>query len=118
MPDLCARVDGETVCVPLDLTVFTDPRQGAVPEPPGDAPGIIDITRGAPIVRTRLARGAAPDAWPRDQRIAAELVKGQERVPCEAMVLGPASRGNGDGGAEDLLLFGEEVFRAVLGREP
>lgn len=113
MPDICARLDDEMICVTVDLTVFDDPRQGEVDEAPGAAPGALEVT-GAPEVRTRLARGAVPDAWPRDERLPGELVKGQERVPCEIIV---RSAAEGDGGAE-LALMGDEVFRAVMGRAP
>lgn len=115
MPELCATMDGDVVCMAVDLTVFTDPRQGAVAEPPGDAPGAVDVT-GTPVVRTRVAWGAVPDPWPRDERVAGELVKGHERVPCELMVR--ESGGAEDGSAAELLLIGDEVFRAIMGRAP
>lgn len=114
MPELCAKVDGEAVCMVVDLTVFDDPRQGDVPEPPGDAPGAIPAT-GAPVVRTRVAPGAVPDAWTRNERMAGELVKGHERVPCELTVRTPDS--DDDQGVE-LLVAGEEAFRAIMGRAP
>lgn len=115
MPELCASLNGETVCMPVDLTVFEDPRQGEVREPPGDAPGELEPT-GAPAVRTRVAWGAVPDAWPRDERVAGELVKGQERISCELLV-----RTTGepeDHHALDLVLLGKEVFLAIMGRDP
>lgn len=115
MPELCATAGGDTVCMPLDLTVFDDPRQGEVPEAPGDAPGAI-ATTGTPLLRTRVPWGAVPDAWPRGERIDAELVKGQERVPCELLV--QAADDDADRGPVELVLLGEEVFRAVLGRAP
>lgn len=122
MPELCATLDGESVCMPLDLTVFDDPRQGDVPEGPGDPPGAIEAT-GAPAIRTRVAPGAIPDAWPRDERIAGELVKGQERIECEVMVRTSGGGGAGTGtgresNATEVILMGEEVFRAVMGRSP
>lgn len=113
MPEVCARLDDETFCVTVDLTVFDDPRQGEVSEEPGSAPGAVEAT-GAPEVRTRIAWGAVPDAWPRDERLPGELLKGQERVPCEIIV---RSTREGDGGAE-LALLGDEVFRAIMGRAP
>ena len=113
MPDLCATVDGETICMPLDLTVLDDPRQGDVDEDPGDAPGAVE-TAGVPAVRTRVARGALPDGWPRDERMSGELVKGQERVACELVVR--AAPGEEGGGAVEVTLIGDEVFRAVMGR--
>lgn len=115
MPELCATLEGEAFCMPVDLTVFTDPRHTEVAERPRDAPGLLDVTSDVPIVRTRVARGAAPDAWPRDERIPAVLLKGQERLACEVMVR-PSDEG--EARAEELLLYGEEVFRAVMGRTP
>lgn len=115
MIEVCVLLQGDRVCMPVDLTVFDDPGQGDVPEPPGDAPGPVERT-GAPRVRTRLAQGAIPDAWPRDEAIAGELVKGNERVPCQLMV--QAADGVDDGEGLELILMGEDVFRAVLGRAP
>lgn len=117
MPDLCATVDGETLCMPVDLTVFGDPRQSAADEEPGDPPGRVDVT-GVPAVRTRVARGAVPDGWPRDERVRAELVKGHERVACDVVVQSAGAGEDGDGQAVELTLVGEEVFRAVMGRAP
>lgn len=116
MPELCARVSDETVCMPVDLAVFEDPRPGDVRERPGDAPGEVETVDGGARVRTRVARGTVPDAWPRDEPVAGELVKGRERVPCE-LVVRSAGDGASDGGVE-LVLVGEEVFRAVMGRAP
>jgi hypothetical protein len=117
MADLCATVDGDTLCMPVDLTVFEDPRQGPVEEAPGEPPGAIEVT-GVPAVRTRVARGAVPDGWPRDERVPGELVKGQERVACDVFVRLAAAEHDGDGQALEVTLVGEEVFRAVMGRAP
>lgn len=116
MPDVCATVDGENVCMPVDLTVFDDPRQDDVEEAPGDPPGAIVVTGDVPVVRTRVARGAVPDGWPREERVHGELVRGQEHVACEVLVRVP--EGAEDGGALELILIGNEVFRAIMGREP
>lgn len=117
MPELCARLNDETSCMPVDLTVFDDPRQGDVTEAPGEAPGRLE-TSGVSMILTTVAWGAIPDAWPRDERVPAELVKGNDRVPCELVVRAPTDGDKDTGGGAELLLIGKEVFRAVLGRDP
>ncbi len=89
MPELCATLGDETVCMPVDLTVFEDPRQGEVPEPPGNAPGELEST-GAPAVRTRVAWGA--------------VVR--------------TAGGPEESHALELVLLGDRVFRAIMGRAP
>jgi hypothetical protein len=115
MPEVCARVDGAMECMAVDPTEFTDPRQHEVTESPGEAGGPVEVP-GLAVVRTEVPWGAVPDGWPRGQRIPGELVKGQERVPCELVVRAVAGE-SGSGGAE-LLLIGEDVFRSLLGRAP
>ena len=125
MPELCTRVDGEAVCMPVELTVFDDPRRSPVEEEPGEgaaAPTAPSSARPA-RVRTLVAAGALPEAWPRGERVPGELVKGQDRVPCEVEVRSEATT-TGDSGATadegrlEVVLFGDEVYRAVLGRAP
>ena len=119
MPEVCTRVDGEAVCVAIDLTVFEDPSQTDVDEAPGE-PGRPPAPRPAadmpPRVRTRVAAGTLPDTWPRDERVAGELVKGNERVECEVEVR--AAPGDADNEGLELLLFGDAVYRTILGRAP
>ena len=116
MPDVCATVDGETVCVPVELTVFDDPRQDRIDEAPENPPRSHRRHGRRPVVRTRIAPGAVPDAWPRDERVPGELVRGQEHVACEVLVRPGA--GAEEGGALELMLIGAEVFRAIMGRAP
>ena len=115
MPQLCVSINGNATCIPMDLTVFDDPRQDEVDEMPGETPGDPATTGGAAVVRTEVARGAVPRAWPRRERTVAEFVKGSERIRCEVLVR--SAEGQDDAG-EEILLFGEDVFRGILGRAP
>ena len=129
MPELCTRVDGEAVCMPVDLTVFDDPRRPLVEEEPGET-GAPQTTMPSPArparVRTLVAEGALPDGWPRGDRVPGELVKGHDRVPCEVEIRAEATTAGADessGGSDDqgrleVVLFGDDVYRAILGRAP
>ena len=115
MSRLCLRIDGDESCIPLDLTVFDDPRQDDVNEMPGQARGNPVTTSDAAVVRTKVARGAVPEEWPRGQRTMAEFEKGSERIQCQLLVRKSGGRPNT---SEEILLFGDDVFQAILGRAP